>query len=318
MKGALALAPLFVLLCVTSTRAASNTASLTPAEEQRKARLKERLCAVKELSCAYVSAIFNDPRLIVYRPSAIQPSSAEPKEPEPNPLLTKGFGLLTRESLERCREFFQAYTFAFAAAYRIYGVPREVICGILRIETDFGIPTGSSPNPVGSLPALNQLVTLYVRQLGKGSPLYFAQHQEFALHQLKYFLQAANRFAWDVFQIPGSPTGAIGLAQFEPSSLNVAVDGDGDGKVDLFNPADAIVSIAHYLVTRGWDAEEQHQERAIYAYYGGNYNTDGNRYYLKAVLKYAREVRDWLRDIPAESHAESTPTPMIQQQKTLP
>jgi membrane-bound lytic murein transglycosylase B len=115
----------------------------------------------------------------------------------------------------------------------------------LEDRNSFGIPTGSSPNPVGSLPALNQLVTLYVRQLGKGSPLYFAQRQEFALHQLKYFLQAANRFAWDVFQIPGSPTGAIDLAQFEPSSLNVAVDGDGDGKVDLFNPADAIVSIAH-------------------------------------------------------------------------
>jgi hypothetical protein len=103
---------------------ASNLASLTPAEEQRKAQLKESLCAVQELSCAYVTALFNDPRLVIYSPPAIQGSAGEPKELEPNPYLTKRFGLLTNESLERCRKFFQAYTFAFAAAYKIYGVPR--------------------------------------------------------------------------------------------------------------------------------------------------------------------------------------------------
>jgi membrane-bound lytic murein transglycosylase B len=175
----------------------------------------------------------------------------------------------------------------------------------LRIETDFGVPTGLSPNPVGGLPAINQLVTFYVRQRRTWSPIYFAHRQEFALEQLKHFLNAAIRFSWDIFQIPGSPTGAIGLAQFEPSSFNVAVD--GDGQIDLFIPADAIASIAHYLATRGWDAEQQHQERAIYAYYGGNYNTDSKKYYLKAVLKYATQVREYLTDVPAETEQASTP-----------
>jgi len=308
MNSPLALGSLFVLLSISSVHSASNAASLTPAEEHRKAQLKERLCAVKELSCTYVTALFNDPRLVIYLPPAIHVSAGEPREPEPNPYLTARFGLLTRESLQRCREFFQAYPFAFAAAHKRYRVPREVICGILRIETDFGVPTRLSPNPVGSLPAINQLVTLYVRQRRQWSSIYFAQRQEFALDQLKHLLQAAIRFSWDVFQIPGSPTGAIGLAQFEPSSLNVAVDGDGDGRIDLFNPADAIMSIAHYLVTRGWDTEQQHQERAIYAYYGGNYNTDSNKYYLKAVLKYAAQVQEYLSDVPAETEAAFTST----------
>ena len=41
------------------------------------------------------------------------------------------------------------------------------------------------------------------------------------------------------------------------------------------------------LVTRGWDSNPEHQKRAIYAYYGGRYDMDPRKYYMKAVLKYA-------------------------------
>jgi membrane-bound lytic murein transglycosylase B len=97
------------------------------------------------------------------------------------------------------------------------------------------------------------------------------------------------------------------LAQFEPSSFKIAVDGDGDGKIDLFNPEDAILSVAHYLTTRGWDGQPQHQYRAIYAYYGGHYDTDPNKYYMKAVLKYALEIHKYLQDHPVESGLVSLP-----------
>jgi membrane-bound lytic murein transglycosylase B len=304
-----------------ATQATSKPAGLTTAEERRKSGLQDRLCAVKELSCTYVTTLFTDPRLIIYAPPepVSQESTPLSKEPERNPYLTTRFGLLTAESLERCRGFVQEHAFAFDAAYRIYGVPQEVICGILRIETDFGIPTKLSPSPLGTIPAINRLVTLYVRQPRQRSPNHFARRQQFAFRELKDFLEAASRFGWDVFQIPGSPTGAIGLMQFEPSSFNVAVDGDGDGKIDLFDPADAIASVAHYLVTHGWDSEPQHQERAIYAYYGGNYRTDRNKYYMKAVLKYAADVGPYLRDLTAEPETALMPAPaVLQQQKTSP
>ncbi len=98
-------------------------------------------------------------------------------------------------------------------------MPREIICGILRIETNFGMPTKLSPNPVGTTPAINRLVTLYVRWPPRErSVRHFARRQEFALNELKDLLVAGCRFGWDLFQIPGSPTGAIGLAQFEPSN----------------------------------------------------------------------------------------------------
>jgi membrane-bound lytic murein transglycosylase B len=312
MNSLLALVLCLASLGAAATTANSGAATLTPAEERRKRDLQERLCAIKDLKCAYVIALFTDPRLEIYYPPEPESQKATPlqKERERNPFLRMRFGLLTVESLERCRGFLQAHASAFDAAYRIYGVPREIICGILRIETDFGIPTKLSPNPVGTIPAINRLVTLYVRWPARErSPRHFARRQEFALHELKDLLVAARRFGWDLFEIPGSPTGAIGLAQFEPSSLNVAVDGDGDGKIDLFTPADAILSVAHYLVTRGWDTEPQHRQRAIYAYYGGNYDADRDKHYLRAVLKYAAEVGAYLKDHPVEHEIASTPEP---------
>ena len=150
---------------------------------------------------------------------------------------------------------------------------------------------------------------MFARYRVTGRRVILPRWQAFALYQLKSLLEAALRFDWDLFEIPESPAGAIGLAQFEPSSLNVAVDGNADGKIDLFDPADAIVSVAHYLVTRGWDSEPQHRQRAIYAYYGGHYDTDRHKYYLRAVLKYADEVGEYLKDHPIESKIPSSPEP---------
>ena len=306
---------LILALCLMShgtleATATTKPATLTTEEEHRKTELQNRLCADRELSCAYVTTLLNDPRLTIYHPpeSAVSPAAPVPKEHERNPYFTERFGLLTSESLERCKDFIQAHLSAFDAAFHIYGVPKEVICGHLRIETDFGIPTKLSPHPLGTIPAIDRLVTLYVRRPSRKLPRKrIVQRQAFALAELKDLLNAASRFGWDLFQIPGSSTGAIGLVQFEPSSFKFAVDGDGDGKIDLFDPEDAIVSVAHYLVTRGWDDQPQHQQRAIYAYYGGHYDADTNKYYMKAVLKYAHEIGNYLKDHPLETSPTSFP-----------
>ena len=309
---------LFALALSMSSAAAGVVAAegsgarLTPVEEHRKQQLASLLCATRELDCAYVTGLFSDPRLRIYYPPA--PERKKPpelqKEREQNPFFRERFGLLTTESLERCRGFLQMHAAAFDAAYQKYGVPPQIICGILRIETDFGMPTRLSPHPLGTIPVINRLVTLYVRlSPGERSFRHFVRQQEFALLELKDLLKAAAKFGWDVFEIPGSPTGAIGLAQFEPSSLKDAVDGNGDGTIDLFDPSDAIPSVAHYLVTRGWDADTRHQERAIYAYYGGNYDADPHKYYMAAVLRYAHEISEYLKDHPVESESAATHQP---------
>jgi membrane-bound lytic murein transglycosylase B len=318
MKRTLILVLCLMLHGAVETAATTRPAGLTTEEELRKTELQNRLCADRELSCAYVTALLTDPRLTIYHPPepAVPPPAPVPKEHERNPYLTKRFGLLTSESLERCKEFIQAHLLAFDAAYQIYRVPREVICGHLRIETDFGIPTKLSPNPLGTVPAIDQLVTLYVRRPSRKQPRNrFVHRQTFALGELKDLLRAARNFGWDLFQVPGSSTGAIGLVQFEPSSFKFAVDGDGDGKIDLFDPEDAILSVAHYLVAHGWDGRLQHQQRAIYAYYGGHYGADPKKYYMKAVLKYADEMGNYLKDRPLESRPASFPEQLTPEER---
>ncbi len=49
------------------------------------------------------------------------------------------------------------------------------------------------------------------------------------------------------------------------------------------------------------NASPDHQKRAIYAYYGGHYDSDPYKFYMKAVLAYAEQVRMYLQDHPIES-----------------
>jgi hypothetical protein len=52
-----------------------------------------------------------------------------------------------------------------------------------------------------------------------------------------------------------SPTGAVGPAQFEPGTWAIyGVDGDGDGRKDPLDPADAVASAANYLKALGADS----------------------------------------------------------------
>ena len=259
-------------------------------EEQREAKLEKALCADKDLNCEYVRSLFDEPRFQLYAPppSTPSPKGHGPKDHERNPYLTARFGLLTPESLERCRSVINQYNSVFDAALKTYGVPEGIICGHLRIETNFGTPTSLTHYPLGTAPAFNRLVTLYVRQTTR-------RRQKFAVNQLRDLIEAAVKNNWDLFDIPGSSTGAIGLLQFEPSNFYIAVDGDGDGKIDLFDPADAIMSLAHFLQMHGYDDNPKHQQKAIYSYYG----KDPHKYYMKAVLAYAAAETSYLQQSPA-------------------
>jgi membrane-bound lytic murein transglycosylase B len=262
-------------------------------EQQREIELQKKLCADKDLDCEYVTSLFADTRFTLTVPPPPTPpptTEPQPKDHEHNPYLTRRFGLLTPESLERGRQFVAAHPLAFDAAYMIYRVPKEVILGHLRIETDFGIATPRTKFPLGTAPAFNRLVTLYVHHNTTHN------RQRFALVQLKDLIKAAQDNCWDLFEIPGSSTGAIGLLQFEPENFSIAIDGDGDGTIDLFNGDDAIMSLAHFLYLHGFDANPVHQQKAIYSYYG----KDPHKYYMTAVLAYAQAEIAYLMDHPVE------------------
>jgi membrane-bound lytic murein transglycosylase B len=76
------------------------------------------------------------------------------------------------------------------------------------------------------------------------------------LQELEDFLVWCEASGRDPLTVRCSYAGAMGMAQFMPSSWRkYAVDFDGDGKTDLFrNSADAIGSVANYLAAFGWKA----------------------------------------------------------------
>jgi membrane-bound lytic murein transglycosylase B len=123
-----------------------------------------------------------------------------------------------------------------------YGVPMEIIAGVIGIETTYGRNTGS-------FRVIDVLTTLSL-DFPKGR----SDRSAFFQDELGQFLRLCAEQQTDPLSVLGSFAGAIGLPQFMPSSIRkLAVDFDGDGKIDLRrSDADAIGSVAHYLAQSGW------------------------------------------------------------------
>jgi membrane-bound lytic murein transglycosylase B len=116
------------------------------------------------------------------------------------------------------------------------GVPPEVVVALWGIETSFGRVQGTHP----VIPALTTLAWHSNR------PDFYNKELHAALDLIE-----RNDLSPD---IKGSWAGAVGQPQFMPSTyLKAGVDGDGDGKVDLFDDLpDVFASAANLLRLNGW------------------------------------------------------------------
>jgi membrane-bound lytic murein transglycosylase B len=184
---------------------------------------------------------------------------------------------------QRCRALYDP---EFRAAERRYGVPASVVAALLHVETHCGRNTGrslvfarlarlamaNSPANVqrniarhsdgvrqpGDRDAIERLVRARARELeGTFYP------EVLALFHIE------DRTGIAPLDIRGSGSGAFGLPQFLPSSyLRFGVDGDADGRVSLYDPADAIASAANYLARHGWrpGISYAEQRQVIWAY----------------------------------------------------
>jgi membrane-bound lytic murein transglycosylase B len=127
-------------------------------------------------------------------------------------------------------------------AEETYGVPPEIIVGIVGVETIYG-------QQMGNFRVVDALATLAF-----DFPTGRKDRAPFFREELESFFVMCRAEGLDPLQPKGSFAGAMGMPQFMPSSFNkYAVDLDGDGHVDLReNPADVIGSVAHYLAEFGW------------------------------------------------------------------
>ena len=123
-----------------------------------------------------------------------------------------------------------------------YGVPPEIVVGIVGIETIYGRNTGS-------FRVIDALATLSF-----DFPTGRSDRSPFFRAELESFLLMCHSGSIDPLAPRGSYAGAMGMGQFMPSSvLKFGVDFDEDGITDLVrNPADVIGSVAHYLAAFGW------------------------------------------------------------------
>ncbi len=198
------------------------------------------------------------------------------------------------EPISRARAYMASHAAALKSAARAYGVDREVIASILLVETRLGTFTGKRSvfNTLSTMAALDDpgLRRDFWNRIAPERRIradQFAAKADakstWAYQELKAFLQYADREGIDPLAVGGSYAGAMGICQFMPSNaLRLAVDGNRDGRVDLFDHADAIASVARYLKHHGWRPGLARQKRyqVILRY---NYS----KYYANTILKIA-------------------------------
>jgi membrane-bound lytic murein transglycosylase B len=131
---------------------------------------------------------------------------------------------------------------ALDRAEQRWGVPAEIVVGIVGVETFYGRLTGR-------FRVIDALATLAF-----DFPAGRRDRSAFFRAELEEFFVMCAREGIDPQGVKGSYAGALGLPQFMPGSLNRwAVDHDGDGHIDLqASAADAVGSVAHYLHVHGW------------------------------------------------------------------
>jgi membrane-bound lytic murein transglycosylase B len=180
-----------------------------------------------------------------------------------------------------------------------YGVEPEIIAALFLVETHFGSFTGKTP----TLAVFSTFALMYRKanrdkvwcsispqdRLAWGRAAFdkkLLDRSAWAYKELRALFELEQKCGMKVEGLRGSYMGAIGWPQFLPSSLvKYGVDGNGDGRIDLNNAADAIFSTANYLRAYGWcEAKTRSQKEAVI------FNYNHSKPYVQTVLAIAQRA----------------------------
>jgi len=225
-----------------------------------------------------------------------RPSGKKPWVPTYNPrAVHKSY--LKEKPVSLARSYLRQNADLLENISRGYCVPKEIVVSILLVETRLGDFLGGrwAFNSLASMALCTELETIQShlpKKLINPKNEAFAraiclEKADWAYVELKALLLYADRNGFDPLSLPGSVYGAIGLCQFMPSnSLVYAVDGDNDGRIDLFTKSDALFSIANYLQGHGWTCtmDKTSQLRVILEY-------NRSSTYANTVLAVAEKLK---------------------------
>ena len=246
----------------------------------------------KGVDSVRLRAILGDRRMPIRRPLFF---AVNPKEPRS---LYRSHN--NKKARKRALKFHQAYYDWFREAEERFGVPQEVVLSVLQIESQCGGYTGRSPifyrlarlasasdeknidNNYRLRYAARRRVTKEdVAQRAKWLEETFLPHAVAAL-------EMADKLQVHPLDLKGSPAGALGLPQFLPGNIeHHGADGDSDGAIDLFNPPDAIFSVARFLQNHGWNEQtitKKQQAEVVWHY-------NHSKSYVETVLAMARKLK---------------------------
>ncbi|MGH6889472.1 MAG: lytic murein transglycosylase [Rhizomicrobium sp.] len=149
-------------------------------------------------------------------------------------------GTVTPARIATGQEMLAADAPMLAAIEQRFGVQKEILVAIWGIESDFG-------REMGGFNMFEALATL----------AYSGPRADFGRRELLDALKIEQQEHFAPSAMTSSWAGAFGQTQFVPSAFRrYAVDGDGDGRRDLWNsPADALASAANLLFQSGWERE---------------------------------------------------------------
>ena len=237
---------------------------------------------------------FRDPRVSPF--AAFEFSIYPPREPRS--LYRRLVRPAAVAAARRCRA---RYADALESAERAHGVPASLLTAVLFVESACGRHTGSHLvfTRLARLAMANapdnvaHNLARFSDADGTVRPSVAAQVRDRAreLEQTFYpevraLFTVADRMGIGVFDIRGSSAGAFGYPQFLPTSyLEDGIDADGDGRVSLYDPADAAASCARYLARHGWRSGLARAERRAVIW---QYNHSGA--YVDAVLTLAARI----------------------------
>ena len=191
---------------------------------------------------------------------------------------------VTDARIEKGQALLQQHRALLNQLTRKYGVPQHILVAFWGLETNYG-------GYLGDTRTLDALATLGCDE----------RRSRYFTAELMNALSLVETHRLDPARMRGSWAGAMGHTQFMPSNYKrYGVDGDGDGRVDLWqSTTDALTSAANFLEQLGWNREQR---------WGREVSLPANFDYRLAGIKSRRPLSEWQRL--GVRHANGGPLPL--------
>ena len=221
---------------------------------------------------------------------------------------------LTPEAILLAKKFLQENSTILNEVEMRFSVDKEVVTAILLVESRFG-------ENIGKFRVLPTLASMAVMDSPENVEANYSvlrvadpemtydrvqgvakKRASWAYQELKNFLLIVLRENVDPLEIRGSYAGAVGMAQFVPSSyLNYAESKNGFERW-LTSKEDAVFSIGNYLKSHGWNKNLPLEKKKRVLWY---YNH--SKPYIETVLLIAQKVKNQLPQ--QAGQGQGTPSP---------